>query len=128
MNRGPDSLGALRRVRALGERATVVLGNHDLHLLAVALGHGARRLRKDDTLDDVLGAPDRDAMLEWLLSRPLAVHEGSTTARAGLRADLMVHAGVVPQWSVADTLQLALEVQSALQADPSGVFAAMYGN
>ena len=128
VNRGPDSLGVLRFVRALGDNAHVVLGNHDLHLLAVALGHGARRLRKDDTLEDVLGAPDRDALLEWLLSRPLAVHEGSTTARAGLRADLMVHAGVVPQWSVADTLQLALEVQSALQADPSGVFATMYGN
>ena len=124
VNRGPDSLGVLRFVRALGGNAEVVLGNHDLHLLAVAFGAGARRLRKDDTLDEVLDAPDRDALLEWLLTRPLAVHDGA----AAPRADLMVHAGVAPQWSVADTLRLAGEVEAALRSDPAAVFATMYGN
>jgi bis(5'-nucleosyl)-tetraphosphatase (symmetrical) len=125
VNRGPDSLGVLRFVRALGGNARVVLGNHDLHLLAVACGGGPRRLRKGDTLEPVLAAPDRDALLDWLRSRPLAVH---AAARDGARADLMVHAGIVPQWTVEDALQLAHEVEAALQADPVAVFAAMYGN
>src|SRR5277367_4827947 len=69
VNRGPDSLKALRRIRALGDAAVVVLGNHDLHLLAV--GYADARLRSDDTLSDILAAPDRDELLEWLCSRPL---------------------------------------------------------
>lgn len=117
VNRGPDSLAALRRVRSLGDNAVVVLGNHDLHLLAVA--HGARRPRRNDTLDEVLGAPDREALLEWLITRPLAHAEG---------ADLMVHAGVVPQWTVALTLTLAREVGEALRRDPRALFDHMYGN
>jgi bis(5'-nucleosyl)-tetraphosphatase (symmetrical) len=117
VNRGPDSLAALRRVRSLGDNAVVVLGNHDLHLLAVA--HGARRPRRVDTLDEVLGAPDREALLEWLITRPLAHAEG---------ADLMVHAGVVPQWTVALTLTLAREVGEALRRDPRALFEHMYGN
>ena len=117
VNRGPDSLAALRRVRALGDTAVVVLGNHDLHLLALA--HGAHRRRKSDTLDEVLAAPDRDALLEWLVTRPLAHAEGK---------DLMVHAGLVPQWTVALTLSLALEVSSALRRDPRALFDQMYGN
>ena len=99
VNRGPGSLATLRLVRALGDNAVAVLGNHDLHLLAVAFA--AQRRRKSDTLDAVLAAPDRDALLEWLLTRPLAHAEGG---------DLLVHAGLVPQWSVALTLQLAAEV------------------
>jgi bis(5'-nucleosyl)-tetraphosphatase (symmetrical) len=117
VNRGPDSLAALRRVRSLGDNAVVVLGNHDLHLLAVA--HGARRPRRSDTLDEVLAAPDREALLEWLITRPLAHAEG---------ADLMVHAGVVPQWTVAFTLTLAREVGEALRRDPRALFDHMYGN
>lgn len=117
VNRGPDSLAALRRVRSLGDNAVVVLGNHDLHLLAVA--HGARRPRRNDTLDEVLGAPDREALLEWLITRPLAHAEG---------ADLMVHAGVVPQWTAALTLTLAREVGEALRRDPRALFDHMYGN
>jgi len=70
VNRGPRSLETLRFVRALGDNALVVLGNHDLHLLAVAFG--ARRKRKSDTIDDVLEAHDRDELLEWLITRPLA--------------------------------------------------------
>jgi len=117
VNRGPDSLPALRRVRSLGDNAVVVLGNHDLHLLAVA--HGARRPRPSDTLDEVLAAPDRDALLEWLITRPLAHAQG---------ADLMVHAGLVPQWTVAGTLALAREVGEALRHDPRALFEHMYGN
>jgi len=118
VNRGPDSLGVLRFVRALGANARVVLGNHDLHLLAVAFG-SRRKLREDDTLDDVLSAADRHALLEWLLRQPLAVREGS---------DLMLHAGVVPQWSADEVLQYAREVEHALQANPQALFDVMYGN
>ncbi|NDE88025.1 MAG: symmetrical bis(5'-nucleosyl)-tetraphosphatase, partial [Gammaproteobacteria bacterium] len=118
VNRGPDSLAVLRFVRALGANARVVLGNHDLHLLAVAFG-SRRKLREDDTLEAILSAADRHALLEWLLLQPLAVSEGT---------DLMVHAGVVPQWSAAEVLQYAGEVERALQADPQPLFDAMYGN
>jgi bis(5'-nucleosyl)-tetraphosphatase (symmetrical) len=117
VNRGPGSLATLRLVRALADNAVVVLGNHDLHLLAVA--HGAHRRRRSDTLDEVLAAPDRDALLEWLSTRPLAYAEGR---------DLMVHAGVVPQWTVELTLALAQEVMSALRHDPRAVLGHMYGN
>jgi bis(5'-nucleosyl)-tetraphosphatase (symmetrical) len=117
VNRGPASLAVLRRVRALGDNAVVVLGNHDLHLLAVA--HGVQRRRRSDTLDEVLDAKDRDALLEWLITRPLAYAEGD---------DLLVHAGVVPQWSVAQTLGLAAEVSGALRRDPRALFEHMYGN
>jgi bis(5'-nucleosyl)-tetraphosphatase (symmetrical) len=117
VNRGPGSLATLRLVRALGDNAAVVLGNHDLHLLAVA--HGVQRRRRSDTLDEVLAAPDREALLEWLLTRPLAHAAG---------ADLMVHAGLVPQWSVPLTLRLAGEVSRALQRDPRALFEHMYGD
>jgi bis(5'-nucleosyl)-tetraphosphatase (symmetrical) len=117
VNRGPASLAVLRRVRALGDNAVVVLGNHDLHLLALA--HGAHRRRRADTLDEVLAARDREQLLEWLITRPLAYAEAS---------DLMVHAGVVPQWSAARTLELAREVARALQAEPRALFEHMYGD
>jgi bis(5'-nucleosyl)-tetraphosphatase (symmetrical) len=117
VNRGPRSLETLRLVHALGDNAVVVLGNHDLHLLAVV--HGSHRKKKSDTLDAVLAAPDRDRLLEWLLTRPLAHGEAG---------DLMVHAGVVPQWSVALTLELAREVEAALAREPRALFADMYGN
>jgi bis(5'-nucleosyl)-tetraphosphatase (symmetrical) len=117
VNRGPGSLAALRLVRALEDNALVVLGNHDLHLLAVA--YGAHRRRRSDTLDAVLAAPDRDALLEWLMMRPLAHLEGS---------DLLVHAGVVPQWTAAATLSLAAEVSRALGHDPRALFEQMYGD
>ncbi|HEY2275624.1 MAG TPA: symmetrical bis(5'-nucleosyl)-tetraphosphatase [Steroidobacteraceae bacterium] len=117
VNRGPSSLETLRLVHALGDNAVVVLGNHDLHLLAVV--HGIHRKKKSDTLEAVLAAPDRDQLLEWLLTRPLAHSEAG---------DLMVHAGVVPQWTVALTLDLAREVESALVRDPRALFEHMYGN
>ena len=117
VNRGPESLATLRLVRALGDNAVVVLGNHDLHLLAVA--YGVQRRRRSDTLDAVLAASDRDALIEWLQLRPLAHLEGS---------DLMVHAGLVPQWTAARTLALAAEVGNALRRDPRALFEHMYGD
>jgi len=117
-NRGPDSLGTLRRIRALGPRATVVLGNHDLHLLAMAAG--VRRPGKSDTFTDVLGAPDAADWMDWLRHQPLAHHA---------HGHLMVHAGVLPQWTLAQTLACAREVEHALQADDwRDRLAAMYGN
>ena len=117
VNRGPGSLATLRLVHELRDNAIVVLGNHDLHLLAVAAG--VRRRRRSDTLDEVLTAPDRDVLLEWLTGRPLAHAQGS---------DLMVHAGLVPQWTVALTLSLAGEVAAALRRNPRAVFEHMYGD
>jgi bis(5'-nucleosyl)-tetraphosphatase (symmetrical) len=125
VNRGPQSLDVLRFVRALGGNARVVLGNHDLHLLAVAFG-GHRELRKGDTLDDILQAKDRDTLLEWLLRCPLA--ECAARAAPDGADDVMVHAGVVPQWSVAEVLSLAREVQAVLRERPAELFAGMYGN
>lgn len=118
VNRGPGSLAVLRRLHALGDAATCLLGNHDLHLLAAA--HGARRPHRGDTLAEVLDAPDRAALLEWLRRRPLA------TLQAGW---LCVHAGVLPQWTAADTLARAAEVQAVLRGpDLPAFLAGMYGN
>jgi bis(5'-nucleosyl)-tetraphosphatase (symmetrical) len=119
VNRGPDSLKVLRLVRSLADNALCVLGNHDLHLLAIALVK--EKMRKRDTLKAILDAPDRDDLLEWLLRRPLAHYAADSD-------DLLVHAGVVPQWSVDDTLALASEVQQALRSDPQTLLAAMYGD
>jgi bis(5'-nucleosyl)-tetraphosphatase (symmetrical) len=119
VNRGPYSLRALRLVRSLGDSALCVLGNHDLHLLAVALA--GEKLRKNDTLDEILAAADRDRLLQWLLQLPLAVHEPDC-------GDLLVHAGVVPQWSAAQTMTLAGEVEQALRHDPRGTLSQMYGD
>jgi bis(5'-nucleosyl)-tetraphosphatase (symmetrical) len=117
VNRGPRSLAVLRLAHRLDASLVCVLGNHDLHLLAVALA-GAP-LRKNDTLTEILSAPDRSRLLEWLLHRPLAHYESG---------DLLVHAGVVPQWSTALTLALAQELQQALHTEPVELLAHMYGN
>jgi bis(5'-nucleosyl)-tetraphosphatase (symmetrical) len=118
VNRGPASLATLQRLRALGPAATCLLGNHDLHLLAVAAG--VRKPHRSDTLNDILTAPDRDDWLWWLRQRRVAVHDVGW---------LMVHAGVVPQWNVATTLQLAAEVEAHLQSDDLHDFLhVMYGN
>lgn len=122
INRGPESLAALRRVHALsvetGGRVDALLGNHDLHLLAVACG--AQKLSKSDTLDQILAAPDRELLIDWLRRRPLAL----------LAHDhLLVHAGVLPQWSVPQTLALAAEVEAVLRG-PGWIdfLSRMYGN
>ena len=118
VNRGPDSLAVLRFIRQLGESAICVLGNHDLHLLALAEGYG--RTHKGDTLDTVLAAPDREVLLHWLRHRRLAWHENGW---------LMVHAGVQPGWTADDAMARAAEAEAALQgADYRSFFAHMYGN
>lgn len=118
VNRGPKSLEVLRTVRGLGEAALVVLGNHDLHLIAVA--EGLARKRADDTLDDVLAAPDRDELLAWLRTRPL-MHVENDYA--------MVHAGLLPAWTVPRAQELAGEVERALQGPAYRDFLAnMYGS
>jgi bis(5'-nucleosyl)-tetraphosphatase (symmetrical) len=118
VNRGPDSLKTLRFVRELGERAVCVLGNHDLHLLAVAAGHA--KSRKDDTLDEILKASDRDDLLDWLRQRPL-MHRRDAYA--------MVHAGLLPQWSIDSAVALAREVEHVLRGPRySKLLAHMYGN
>jgi bis(5'-nucleosyl)-tetraphosphatase (symmetrical) len=118
VNRGPDSLATLRFVKDLGETAVCVLGNHDLHLLAVAAGHA--KLRKDDTLDEVLTAPDREELIDWLRHRPLMHTDGEHA---------LVHAGLLPQWSVSRALDLAHEVEQALRTRGyDRLLAHMYGN
>ncbi|MBI5489400.1 MAG: symmetrical bis(5'-nucleosyl)-tetraphosphatase [Deltaproteobacteria bacterium] len=104
VNRGPSSLEVLRWARGLGERLTVVLGNHDLHLLARWLG--AAGAKRTDTLDEVLAAPDRDDLLSWLRERPLLHREGDV---------VMVHAGLLPEWTVDEAEALALEVERAIR-------------
>ena len=118
VNRGPASLAVLRRLRGYGDAATCLLGNHDLHLLAVA--HGVRGLKRGDTVDDILDAPDRAAWLEWLRHRPLAHREAGW---------LCVHAGLAPAWTGDDTLQLAAEVQAVLRSPALPAFLRqMYGD
>jgi bis(5'-nucleosyl)-tetraphosphatase (symmetrical) len=119
VNRGPDSLQVLRRIRALGDGATVILGNHDLHLLAVAYG-GARR-RSDDTLDEILTAPDRAMLLEWLQERPLLHEDASLNV-------CMVHAGLAPQWDLSVARDCAHELEKALRRNPEKLFGRMYGD
>jgi bis(5'-nucleosyl)-tetraphosphatase (symmetrical) len=120
VNRGPQSLETLRFVRALGANATVVRGNHDLHLLALAFG-SKRKAKESDTLAAVLAAPDRDQLLEWLLGRPMAVFDEP-------RGDFLVHAGLVPEWTPRVAAKLAREVEAVLRNDARALFDAMYGN
>jgi bis(5'-nucleosyl)-tetraphosphatase (symmetrical) len=118
VNRGPKSLDVLRFVRALGERATVVLGNHDLHL--VMQFEGFERRRDDDTFDDVLNSPDAEALVRWLRTRRMVHAEGRYA---------MVHAGFLPAWSVEHALVLGREVEAALAAPGFRDFLAhLYGN
>ena len=118
VNRGPDNLKTLRWFYAHRDNVTMVLGNHDLHLLAVSAG--ARKPSRKDNFDDILDAPDRETLIEWLHFQPLAHHESDVT---------MVHAGIPPLWSIADTLQRASEVETVLQGARCVEFLTeMYGN
>jgi bis(5'-nucleosyl)-tetraphosphatase (symmetrical) len=118
VNRGPDSLAVVRLIKSLGDAAISVLWNHDLHLLALSEGFG--RTHKGDTLDEILAAPDRDELLHWLRHQKLAWHEGDF---------MMVHAGVLPAWSVEDTMRRAAEAEAVLQGMHfRDFFAQMYGN
>ncbi len=119
VNRGPGSLGVLQRLQALGDSAGFLLGNHDLHLLAVAAG--VRPPNKRDTLGEILGHPQRDAWLDWLR------HQGRMAVQA--EGWLLVHAGVVPQWDAERTLALAAEVEAMLRGPALADFLPrMYGN
>ena len=118
VNRGPNSLEVLRSLAALGDAAQCLLGNHDLHLLA--LSEGVRKPARKDTAQEVLLAPDSEALIDWLRHRAMAIQAHGW---------LMVHAGVLPQWSVAQTMTLASEVEQVLRGPDLKIFLSdMYGN
>jgi bis(5'-nucleosyl)-tetraphosphatase (symmetrical) len=120
VNRGPDSLGALRQLKALQEsgRAECILGNHDLHLLAIDAG--LRKSKGLDTIEPILLAPDRKELINWIRNRPMALSNGKVLA---------VHAGVLPQWDLEQTIECAQEVESALRGKSYKDFLGnMYGN
>jgi bis(5'-nucleosyl)-tetraphosphatase (symmetrical) len=118
VNRGPGSLEVLRLVKSLGDSAITVLGNHDLHLLAVA--EGVAELHRTDTLDEILGAPDRDELLHWLRNQKLLHTQDGY---------VLVHAGLLPQWTVQQAAGYAREVEAALSGDDYATFLSrMYGN
>ena len=120
VNRGTQSLQVLRYIRGLGGSAVTVLGNHDIHLLAVAGGHTAAR--RDDTFHDVLNAPDREELLDWLRHQPLLHHDNDL----GIT---MIHAGLPPQWDLTTARACATEVENALRgAHYHDYLAAIYGN
>ena len=115
VNRGPASASVLRRLMGYGAAAQCLLGNHDLHLLALA--QGARPPHRSDTVNDILQAPDRSAMLDWLRWQRLAILE-----HIDGHPVLMVHAGVLPSWTVAQTMARAAEVEQVLRSDAGGDF------
>lgn len=118
VNRGPQSLETLRFIRDLGDKVVTVLGNHDLHLLSIAAGAGKKQ--KGDSLDAILNAPDYDELIDWLRMRPIAHYENGY---------LLVHAGVLPQWTLNQALALAREVETVLQGKDWVYFLRnMYGN
>ncbi|RZU02492.1 symmetrical bis(5'-nucleosyl)-tetraphosphatase [Rivibacter subsaxonicus] len=118
VNRGPASLRTLERLASFGDAASCLLGNHDLHLLAVA--QGVRKAHRSDTFDEVLASPRRAHWLDWLRHRQMA---------AEAEGWLLVHAGVAPQWDRALTLQLAAELEACLRGpDLHGFLEVMYGN
>ena len=118
VNRGPQSAQTLRFIRSLGSAAVPILGNHDLHLLVAASGY--TKQYPGDTLADILNAPDREELLHWLRQQKL-MHAGEGYA--------MVHAGLLPQWSIAQALSLAAEVETVLRGDDHDAFLRpLYGN
>jgi bis(5'-nucleosyl)-tetraphosphatase (symmetrical) len=118
VNRGANSAGTLRRLMGLGAAVQCVLGNHDLHLLAIAAG--ASKTKRLDTLDNLLNAHDREDMLDWLRHQHMAIHAHGV---------LMVHAGVLPTWTAAQTMALAQEVEQVLRGpNAADFFHQMYGN
>jgi bis(5'-nucleosyl)-tetraphosphatase (symmetrical) len=120
VNRGPDSLGALRLLKNLQEsgRAECILGNHDLHLLAIDAG--IRKIKGLDTVEPILQAPDRSELIDWIRKRPMALSNGQVLA---------VHAGVLPQWDLQQTIECAQEVEKALRSKSYKTFLAnMYGS
>ena len=122
VNRGPDSATVLRRLMGFGTSVQCVLGNHDLHLLAVSVG--AQRPGRKDTLNDILRAPDRHALLEWLRHQRMAILQEHQN-----HSYLLVHAGVLPAWSATKTIALAREVEAVLRStDWPDFLHQLYGN
>ncbi|MEP6702496.1 MAG: symmetrical bis(5'-nucleosyl)-tetraphosphatase, partial [Betaproteobacteria bacterium] len=118
VNRGPGSLQTLRFVKGLGAAAITVLGNHDFHLLRLAAGFGNEH--RGDTLREILDAPDREELVDWLALRPLAHRDGKW---------LLIHAGLLPQWSAEKVLVLAREVEAELRSDRRSSFLeTLYGD
>ena len=118
VNGGPQSLETVRWFKDHDQVATSVLGNHDLHLIAVALG--VHNKRSKDTFDDILLAPDRGELIDWLRQRPLLVVD---------KGRVLVHAGLLPQWSVAEASELARQVEELLTSSkPEQLLEVMYGN
>ena len=118
VNRGPQNLETLRWFYTHRDNITVVLGNHDLHLMAVSAG--ARKPSRSDNIQDIVEAPDREPLLAWLKCQPLVHHENKVT---------LVHAGIHPMWTIEDALAFANEVETVLQSGNSmAFFRAMYGN
>lgn len=118
VNRGPDSLGVLRRLRGLDNAATCLLGNHDLHLLAVSEGYG--KVHADDTIQPILDAAESKVLLDWLRCQPLMIYE---------QGYAMVHAGLLPEWSIKKALRLAEEVEYELSGQHHRQFLGkLYGN
>ncbi len=120
VNRGPASLAVLRCVRALGDCVTTVLGNHDLHLLAMAWAPGTVRKREPE-LEAVLAAPDAAELLAWLAARPLLARDAASGCT-------LIHAGLPPQWTMDDAGREARAVERALRDDPAALLAGMYGD
>jgi bis(5'-nucleosyl)-tetraphosphatase (symmetrical) len=120
VNRGPKSLKTLRFIKGLGDKAVSVLGNHDLHLLA--LYYNENNLKKSDTLEATLNASDSEELMHWLRHQPLVHHDKSLNA-------LMVHAGIPPKWGVKKAIKRSLEVETFIQSpDFHDFFNVMYGN
>lgn len=118
VNRGPDSLSLLRTLMELGDAVTMVLGNHDLHLLAIAAGSASQH--RGDTLQSILEAPDSAVLLGWLKQQRLFYHEDEYA---------LVHAGLLPDWNVEQTTALAEEVEAVIRSDQFQIFSrSMYGN
>jgi len=118
VNRGPQSLEVLRFVKSLGDRHKIVLGNHDLHLLALA--YGVRQAHPSDTLATILSASDKEDLINWLRHRPLLVHDENY---------VMTHAGLAPCWTLEQAKKLAQEVEAVLQSTEANLFLKeMYGN
>ncbi len=120
VNRGPESLQTLRLVKSLGDSALVVLGNHDLHLLA--LHHGVKKVRDTRNLKKILKSPDRDELIDWLQVQPLLHYDRNQKA-------VLVHAGIHPAWGLSKARKLAAEVEAVLRGKNAGwFFEKMYGN
>jgi len=120
VNRGPQSLEVIRYAMQNEASIDIVLGNHELHLLGVL--DGVKLPRPTDTFHDVVNAPDREAIRDWLITRPMAIYEQT-------RNVVVTHAGIHPEWTLQECLELAKEVEEVLQGpERTAMFENMFGN